>query len=95
MAIGHTFSEEVVGAIFIQGDGKTVPGGSCGVMPKSTSKGSKRSTKGSKKGQKQCPQWVTVTFSSDADGKATHGSDECSMMKNYMTMGALAKGKKP
>jgi hypothetical protein len=37
----RTFGEEVVGAVFIQGNGKTVPGGSRGVPPKAAGKGAK------------------------------------------------------
>jgi hypothetical protein len=105
--------------------------------PKATGKDTKRSAKGSKKGQKWLPKSVTITtYCDDDDDKEADGSDEehvttaerdlkpqawqstdhfeklleatypnhaypikhklkeCSMMKNYMTTGALAVGKK-
>jgi hypothetical protein len=45
-----------------------------GVPPKATGKGGKRSAKGSKKGQKRCPQWVAITSSYDDDDKEADDS---------------------
>jgi hypothetical protein len=127
----HASGEEVVGAVFIQGDAKTVPSGSRRAPPKATNKGAKRSDKDSKKGPKRCPQWVTVATSCNDDDSneehiaavehdfkhqalqpadhskkllevtspkhaypIRHKLKECSMIKNYMTTGALTKGRK-
>jgi hypothetical protein len=77
IATRHASSEEAVRTVFIQGDGKMVPGGSRGAPPKATGKCDKRSAKGSKKGQKRRPLWVRVTTSCDNDdGKKADGSDE-------------------
>jgi hypothetical protein len=46
----HASSEEVIGAIFIQGVGKAAPGGSLGASQKAAGKGAKRRAKASKKG---------------------------------------------
>jgi hypothetical protein len=139
IATWHSYGEEEVGPVCVQGDGKMVCSGSRGPPPKVASKGTKRSAKGSKKGPKHHQQRVTVTTSyvGDDNGKEAHDIDEecvtaaehdfkrqarqpvdhfekllymtwpkhaypirhklkeCSMMKNYMTMGCQAKGKKP
>jgi hypothetical protein len=67
IATPQASGEEAVRAIFVQGDGKMVPGSSRGAPPKATGKDAKRSAKGSKKGQKQCPnksqsQTATMTM---------------------------------
>jgi hypothetical protein len=56
IATQYATGEEVVGVIFVQGDGKMVPDGSQGAPLKAACKGTNRSTKGSKKGQKWHPQ---------------------------------------
>jgi hypothetical protein len=71
----HTFVEEAVGSIFIQGDRKAVPSGSRGASAKATDKGAKRSAKGSRWGPKQHPQWVTVSTSCDEDNNNKEADD--------------------
>jgi hypothetical protein len=51
----HAFGEEVVGAIFIHGNGKVVPGCSRWALPKAADKVTKRSTKANKRGPKRHP----------------------------------------
>jgi hypothetical protein len=70
VATQHASGEEAVGAVFIQDDGKTVPGGSRGAPSKAPGKGAKRSTKDSKKGGKSgapsrsqlLPAMMTMTW---------------------------------
>jgi hypothetical protein len=59
----HASGEEAVRAVFIQGDGKAVHGGSWWALPKAVGKGVRRSAKGNKRGPKRCPQQVTITTS--------------------------------
>jgi hypothetical protein len=56
IATRHASGEEVVRAIFIQGDGKGVPASSQGALPKAVVISTKRSSKGSKRGPNQHPQ---------------------------------------
>jgi hypothetical protein len=51
----HASSEEAVRVIFFQGEGKVDPISSQGTLPKAISKGTKRSTKGNKRGQSGTP----------------------------------------
>jgi hypothetical protein len=51
----HAFGEEAVASIFVQGDGKVVPGGSRWAPPKAADKGAKRSVKGNIGGQSGAP----------------------------------------
>jgi hypothetical protein len=77
IATRHTSGEEVIGAVFVQGDGKTITGGGRGAPPKAADKGAKKGSKGNKRGQKRCPQRVAVTTSCDNnDDKEADGSNK-------------------
>jgi hypothetical protein len=47
-----------------------------GAPSKTVGKGTKRSAKGSKKGQEWCPQWVAITASCDDNDKEVDDSDK-------------------
>jgi hypothetical protein len=55
IATRHASGEEAVGAIFVEGDGKTVPSSSQRAPSKATGKGAKKGAKDGKKGAKAAP----------------------------------------
>jgi hypothetical protein len=67
IAISHASRDEVAKVVFVQGDGKADPTSGRGAPPKAVGKGAQRSTKGSRRVPKRCPQWVIVTTSCDED----------------------------
>jgi hypothetical protein len=72
----HASGEEVVEAVFVVGDGKTVPSSSREAPSKATNKGTKKGTKSSKKGQKWHPGRVAIATSSNDNDKEVDGSDD-------------------
>jgi hypothetical protein len=74
----HALVEEVVRAIFVQGNGKAAPNGGRGVSLKAAGMGTKRSTKGNRRGPKHRSQRVTVAMSGDEgdNNKEVDDSDE-------------------
>jgi hypothetical protein len=78
IATKHTFGEEVVRVVFVQGDGKAAPSGSRGTSAAATNKGMKRDIKSNKRWPRRQPQRVAVTASWDEEmnGKDAGYSDE-------------------
>jgi hypothetical protein len=76
IATRHASDEEVVGATFVLGDGKMVPGGSRAVPSITTGKGSKKGAKGGKKGSKWHPRWVTIATSNNDNDKETDDDEQ-------------------
>jgi hypothetical protein len=78
IATRHASSEEAVRVVFIQSDGRAVPGDSRGAPLKAASKGMKRSAKGTKRGPKRQPQRGAITTSYDEgdNDKEADDSDE-------------------
>jgi hypothetical protein len=76
IATRHASDEEAVGATFVLGDGKMVPGGSRAVPSITTGKGSKKGAKGGKKGSKWHPRWVTIATSNNDNDKETDDDEQ-------------------